>query len=280
MTNTSLDDNLKNGLLSLTHIARLKCINNAHIINDIGSTPYHLIEPVLMKKTAKSLKQLEAKSPQIISDSEPLWKALIKRDFPDRPNNQTIFKNGKKNNIPSRILYDKYLKEREQQRLNAAHNIKQITKNLKEMKNRNKVKALNKVLPSNKPKLNYSNNNNTHVFKSNLLQKARVLNKQRVRNFSNLSNNHNKVINTNLGLVKINKSLNNNIIKPLNNNDRKMGNSGCNKRQRIDLSDSKNSMDNNKRQKPTNNNLNNNLKDNNVVNKEKSKKSKSYIYIN
>lgn len=200
----------KTGVLSLTHLARLKCINNAHIINDIGITPYHLIEPVLMKKTAKSLRNIESMSPQIISDAEPLWKALVKRDFPDRPDSQIIPQNGKKVSISSRNLYDKYVKEREQQRQNAASNLRQITRNLDEIKNKNKVKAINKVLPSNKPRLPYSrgNTNNTgNNFKSSLLQKARVLNKQRVRNFSQSQSKPIMHSNT-IGLVKIGSASN------------------------------------------------------------------------
>lgn len=198
------NEKLKNGVLSLTHISRLKCINNAHFINDIGTTPYHLIAPILMKKTAKSLKQIEYDSPQIMHDSEPLWKALIKRDFPDRPLNQTTLKNGKKSNISSRTLYDKYLNDRERQRENAANNLKKIVRNLNDLKNKNKVKAINKVLPTNKRKLTnnqINGNKNSRIFKSSLLQKARIVNKQRVRNFQQTN-----VIGTNrngLGLINL-----------------------------------------------------------------------------
>lgn len=177
----SLDqgDTTTNGILSLTHIARLKCINNAHLINDIGTTPYHLIEPVLMKKTAKSLKQMESQSPQIIKDSEELWKNLLRRDFPDRPISQL--------DSTSRNLYDKYSMERDDQRRNAVGNLKMITKKLNDMKNKNKVKSINKVLPPVKKSRSIGSATittpTTQVFKSSLLQKARVANKQRVRNF-------------------------------------------------------------------------------------------------
>lgn len=201
----SPEEKMKNGVLSLTHIARLKCINNAHIINDVGTTPYHLIEPVLLKKTAKSLRQIESVSPQIIADSEPLWKSLVKRDFPDRPVNQTVLRSGKKVNVSSRSLYDKYFSEREAQRQNATNNIKQIVRNLNEVKNRNKVKAVNKVFASNKPRLAHSRpaSNQQHPFKSSLLQKARVANKQRVRNFSQAKNSNLRIPNSKIDLVKI-----------------------------------------------------------------------------
>ena len=201
----SPEEKMKNGVLSLTHIARLKCINNAHIINDVGTTPYHLIEPVLMKKTAKSLRQIESVSPQIIADSEPLWKSLVKRDFPDRPVNQPILRSGKKVNLSSRNLYDRYFSEREAQRQTATNNIKQIVRNLNELKNKNKVKAVNKVFPSNKPKLSYSKSTagQQHPFKSSLLRKARVANKQRVRNFSQAKNNNLRIPSNKIDLVKI-----------------------------------------------------------------------------
>lgn len=265
----SPEEKMKNGVLSLTHIARLKCINNAHIINDIGTTPYHLIEPVLMKKTAKSLRQIESVSPQIIADSEPLWKSLVKRDFPDRPINQTVLRNGKKVNISSRNLYDKYFKEREAQRQNATNNIKQIVRNLNEIKNKNKVKAINRVLPSNKPKMSYNRpTTNQHAFKSSLLQKARVANKQRVRNFSQAKNNS-RILNNKVELVKIGTAQKNLIKNGLYANNKPSAMmSGGNKR-RIDLStgNAGNSPDV-KRQKGSD------------PNREKSKKSNSYIYAN
>ena len=178
-------DKMKNGVLSLTHLAKLKCINNAHIINDIGYTPYHLVEPILKKKTAKSLKQMEERSPQIIDNSEELWAALLKRDFPDRPPIQAVLQDGKRTNITSRDLYDKYFNERETQRLNAVDNLKIMTKNLKVLKDKTKVKAVDKVLPMTikKKRQNSSVPLTKAPFKSNLLQKARMANKQRVRNF-------------------------------------------------------------------------------------------------
>lgn len=170
-----------NGVISLTHLARLKCINNAHLINDIGCTPYHLIEPVLVKKTAKSLKQIEEQSPHLIADSENLWKSLIGRDFPDRPLTLAVFNNGRRVNMKSRKLYDKYINDREIQRKNAVGNFKQITKNLKDLKNKNKVKSIDKFLPVKKQRT--PSIPKQQPFKSSLLQKARVVNKQRVQNF-------------------------------------------------------------------------------------------------
>ncbi|ODV86094.1 hypothetical protein CANARDRAFT_190940, partial [[Candida] arabinofermentans NRRL YB-2248] len=131
---------------SLTQLARIKCIQNAHLINDIGIAPYHLIEPILKKKSANSLKLMELQSPQIIANSEPLWRSLIKRDFNDRPLDLITIKNGKKLKFKARDLYYKYLKERENQRLLAAENLKLITKQLTIEKNKNKIKALNHVI--------------------------------------------------------------------------------------------------------------------------------------
>lgn len=195
-------DILNKGVLSLLHIARLKCINNAHIINDIGSTPYHLIEPVLKRKTAKSLKHIESISPHIINDSEPLWKSLLKRDFPNRPNSRLILKkNGKKGFIQSRILYDKYANELEEQRKNATDNLKQITKNLNNLKNKNKLIPISEPIKS-AHKISKRINNFSQPkrnFKSSLLQKARIVNKQRVRNFQTTTINSN--------LIKLNKPI-------------------------------------------------------------------------
>lgn len=169
------------GVISLTQLARVKCINNAHLINDIGSTPYHLIEPILVKKTAKSLKQIEEQSPHIIADSEQLWKSLISRDFPDRPLTHPVSENGRRVNMKSRKLYDKYIHDRELQRKNAVGNLRQITKNLSDMKNKNKVKSIDNFLPTKRQRV--MTISKQQPFKSSLLQKARVAHKQRVRNF-------------------------------------------------------------------------------------------------
>ncbi|GMM32455.1 hypothetical protein DAMA08_052000 [Martiniozyma asiatica (nom. inval.)] len=173
---------IKNGLPSLAHLARLKCIQNAHHINDVGTTPYHLIEPVLKKKTAKSLMKIEDKSPQIIIDSEPLWKSLIMRDFADK---RSYFQLEKNNNLSSRDLYYKYTKDLDEQKKQVTSQFKQLTKNLKERKS--KVTAVNHVIVPTRRNLPKFTNNKQSIFKNSMIEKARLSNKKRSQNFKSIS---------------------------------------------------------------------------------------------
>ncbi|VEU23789.1 DEKNAAC104940 [Brettanomyces naardenensis] len=168
----------RTGVLSLVHLARLKCIQNAHIINEIGCTPYHLIEPVLRKKTAKSLKLIEQQSPQIIPYSGPLWQSFIARDFSDRPLEQFQVRGGKRCRIPARELYEKYLEERDRQRRQAAVTLKQLTRNLTLQKNKHKVKTLDHVILPIRGGRKFEVSSNP-TFRSSLLEKARHQNKLR-----------------------------------------------------------------------------------------------------
>ncbi|KAG7885194.1 hypothetical protein KL938_001451 [Ogataea parapolymorpha] len=136
----------RKGPLSLTQLARIKCIQNAHLINDIGQAPYHLVEPILKKKTAKALRVIEEQSPQIVAHDDPLWQCLIQRDFSERPCEQITIKNGRKTKVPARELYEKYAGERELQRRTATQNLRQITRNLTLERNKNKVKAVDHIV--------------------------------------------------------------------------------------------------------------------------------------
>ncbi|QPG72935.1 hypothetical protein FOA43_000239 [Brettanomyces nanus] len=171
------------GALPLVNLARLRCLQNSHLINDIGCTPYHLIEPILKKKTAKSLHIIEEHSPQILPYSDPLWRSLIQRDFFDRPLEQYQVKNGKRSSVPARDLYEKYAEERELQRKQATMTFKQLTRTLNMRKNKRKVKTLDHVIHSSRGprgtlQLQHSQQHSS-VFKSSLLEKARHQNKIR-----------------------------------------------------------------------------------------------------
>ncbi|GMG21276.1 unnamed protein product [Ambrosiozyma monospora] len=179
----------RTGALKLTQICKLKCMQNSHLINDIGSAPYHLVEPILKKKSAKSLKVIESNSPQIIPHSDPLWKSLVERDFSDRPSERTTIKKGKQARVPSRELYDIYSKEREEQRNKAAAKLRLLNKNLSMEKNKTKVKALNHiVIPTNNKKAQQREVINGG-FKSSLLQKAKHQNRMRAQFMSQSQKN-------------------------------------------------------------------------------------------
>lgn len=61
-------------------------------IQDIGDTPYHLVEPILRKFKCRQMLHIESISPHIARDSEPVWKHFIGRDFSDRPLPKKNFK--------------------------------------------------------------------------------------------------------------------------------------------------------------------------------------------
>jgi len=164
---------------SLVSLATLKCIENVHLVTDVGITPYHLIEPVLRKKTAKSLHQIELKSPHITAQSDPLWQSLIARDFPNRPLVVEQIKAGRKGRMPARQLYEKYVKDKEEQQKEATRTFKQLTRMMNKEKEKHKVKTIDHVvLPRRGARLVNTSAPKT-VFKSSLLEKARHQNKMR-----------------------------------------------------------------------------------------------------
>lgn len=168
------------GVPSLVHLARLKCIENAFLITDIGCTPYHLVEPILKKKTARSLRMIERNSPQVVQYSEPLWRSLIARDFSSRPLDQVQVRGGKRVQVPSRVLYERYTKEKEEQRRQATETFKHLTTALRREKNKHKVKTLDHVIiPPRGSRRLIEPMAGSSPFKSSLLERARHQNKMR-----------------------------------------------------------------------------------------------------
>lgn len=173
----------KKGVLPLTVLAKKQCSKYSHLINDIGTAPYHLVESILKKKSADSLRLMEEKSPQIIPYSEPLWQSLLERDFSDRPKTLVNLDGNKSNKFTSKKLYTNFHEEREKQRVLAVDKVKQITKRLTEGKQKSKVIAISEMkhlqtrkVPrgmSNRMVSSSSSSSSTQQkFGSSLLQKA------------------------------------------------------------------------------------------------------------
>ncbi|KAI0391658.1 hypothetical protein F5Y17DRAFT_398081 [Xylariaceae sp. FL0594] len=67
---------------SLMDLCIATCVRNLKSIDDVGSAPYKLIRPILLKvENAYQLHQIERNSPHLIEDTPELWQRLIARDF-------------------------------------------------------------------------------------------------------------------------------------------------------------------------------------------------------
>lgn len=159
---------------SLVSLCQSKCLQYCSVISDVGTTPYHLVEPILKRKSAKALKAIEDKSNQIGDNSVRIWTFLIQRDFSDRPTQQ--------GQVLGRQLYDKYEAQLSNQLVQVTSNLKQMQRQLS--KNKSKVKQI-PILPGvRRPVVRHAVVSRPRaVFKSSILEKARLENKRRVRNF-------------------------------------------------------------------------------------------------
>ncbi|KAK6434360.1 hypothetical protein LTR95_009458 [Oleoguttula sp. CCFEE 5521] len=69
---------------SLALMAQRAAIRTLPRIEDVGDTPYELLEPILRRiDNPDHLLKIEANSPHIADRSAPLWQAFIIRDIPD-----------------------------------------------------------------------------------------------------------------------------------------------------------------------------------------------------
>ncbi|EGW34986.1 uncharacterized protein SPAPADRAFT_58109 [Spathaspora passalidarum NRRL Y-27907] len=128
---------------TLVHLC-ISCLRkNTSQIQDVGPTPYHLLEPVLERMSAKQLNQLETASPQLIPFSDKLWVKLIEREFPDRPGKLPL---DIKSSMPYKTLFERYVKDREEFKQDSAMRLRNITHKLERKKLQNKVVKLDQVL--------------------------------------------------------------------------------------------------------------------------------------
>ncbi|KAK6456254.1 RNA polymerase II transcription factor SIII subunit A-domain-containing protein [Scheffersomyces xylosifermentans] len=132
-------------LPSLVHLATVTIIHNISQLQDIGQTPYHLMEPILSRMNSKQLAQTEENSPHIVPDSDVLWRYLIEKDFPDRPLKIDTFARNR-DNTPHRTLYNKYMAERETFRQDSAKRLRRITQQIQMKKSENKIVTVSTLL--------------------------------------------------------------------------------------------------------------------------------------
>lgn len=125
---------------SLFLIALASCYQQAGSITDVGSTPYHLILPVLKRLNSKQLAILEENSPELTPDTDEIWAALIEKDFSDRPlGNRHHMLNGTSSPMPNRDLYMQYLRDRERFLESSAERLRHHTQKLKREKSKNSI---------------------------------------------------------------------------------------------------------------------------------------------
>ncbi|KAF6043058.1 RNA polymerase II transcription factor SIII (Elongin) subunit A family protein [Candida parapsilosis] len=73
------------GLPTLLHLSQVCIKRHLSQLQDVGTTPYHLLASILSLMSAKQLDQIETLSTQLTPHSDELWKQLIVKDFSDRP---------------------------------------------------------------------------------------------------------------------------------------------------------------------------------------------------
>lgn len=69
---------------SLYDLAKARLIQNIHMLEDIGDLPYAFLAPVLRHiQNPDQLLELEHNCPQILGETEEIWRRFIKRDIPN-----------------------------------------------------------------------------------------------------------------------------------------------------------------------------------------------------
>lgn len=194
-------------LQTLVELATQKCIQNIYKLSDVGTTPFHLLSPVLERMNAKQLSTIETSSPHLIPLSDSLWPNLIEKDFPDRPiyskrRPVPILSSTKRTDgdlfderMPNRSLYYQYSQERDAFRDDLAQRLRRITQRLKQEKEAKAIVAVPTLLRdptvnSRKRMYNGAAGRNTTSYQLNtILGKARRELKNRLMMFQGKNQN-------------------------------------------------------------------------------------------
>lgn len=131
---------------SLFLIALASCYQQASSITDIGSTPYHIIRPVLKRINAKQLSLLEENSPEITPASDEIWASLIEKDFSDRPlggRPNVLLTSGE---MPNRERYLQYCQDRERFLEGSADRLRRLTEKFQREKTRNSIVPIKGII--------------------------------------------------------------------------------------------------------------------------------------
>lgn len=196
-------------LLSLVEIATNKCIQHVGKLQDVGTTPFGLLVPVLRRMNSKQLGQIETLSPQITPESDELWANLVSKEFPDRPAVQNSGKGGQNSKLdvatkgralrfcdmPAKSLFYRYSDERESFREDSAKRLRSITERLKNEKSANSIVSVPQLLrdPTVRRRRVYGGGGlgyvPSHGPKNSILNKARKETRGRSMMFPNYAQN-------------------------------------------------------------------------------------------
>ncbi|XP_027201065.2 uncharacterized protein LOC113795079 [Dermatophagoides pteronyssinus] len=91
-------------------------MNHVNKIYEVGDLPYFILKPVFAKCTVQQLRRIEHYNPQLLEDTDELWREFCEKDFKNKRMDQNKFEFW-------RDFYDHCLNEREQK-------LKNITKNI------------------------------------------------------------------------------------------------------------------------------------------------------
>ncbi|KAI0482626.1 RNA polymerase II transcription factor SIII subunit A-domain-containing protein [Xylariaceae sp. FL0804] len=120
---------------SLVELCTVVCIKNVKDINDVGSTPYSVLRPILLKiDNAEQLRRLEVDSPHLEGDDAECWVRLIARHFP-RLSKQHNWE--PRNPSSWHKVYAKYQRVEAEIKREAAEKLKNAFKSIKKYKETN-----------------------------------------------------------------------------------------------------------------------------------------------
>ncbi|KAI5954737.1 hypothetical protein KGF57_003760 [Candida theae] len=166
------------GLPTLLHLSQLCIKRHLSQLQDVGTTPYHLLASVLSLMSAKQLDQLESLSTQLTPHSDELWKQLILKDFPDRPvelGSVESLNKLKFEKMPYKSLYYKYVKQRDDFRKDSAKRLRHLNESMNKEKARNKIVAVDKLMRD--PSVRYRQSFRNGQQSSSLYNKNTILGK-------------------------------------------------------------------------------------------------------
>jgi elongin-A len=139
-----MDNRPKDRVRRLTDIARNKIIQHVGAISDVGITPFHLLQPILVRMNAKQLGSIEALSPQLIPHTDPIWKQLVAKDFPSRLDSLPLDLASKP--MPYKALYTSYSIDRDNFKRDSVERLRSMNARIKSEKSVNKVVVVSGLL--------------------------------------------------------------------------------------------------------------------------------------
>ncbi|KAF2968261.1 hypothetical protein GQX73_g5315 [Xylaria multiplex] len=126
---------------SLVELCTAVCLRNIKDITDIGTIPYSIARPILLKiDNAVQLRRIEISSPHLEGDTVECWKRLIARHFPVPYSKEEFAPSNPKE---WHRIYAKYQRLDAESRQAAAERLKNAYKGIKAEKDHNGSKVVN-----------------------------------------------------------------------------------------------------------------------------------------